>query len=97
QITNLVHEANKTADFLTNAWHNVDFGSHNFDISSPEFCRLLLYDKLGISSPRAILNNSYAFAAVFHQKIKKIGAAELARTQFWDGELEQFHRLFCKK
>ncbi|CAL1407399.1 unnamed protein product [Linum trigynum] len=53
-ISHVYREGNRAADYLASLGHSLPFGTHHVDVCSPELCRWLEYDVMGISQARFI-------------------------------------------
>ncbi|CAI0447820.1 unnamed protein product [Linum tenue] len=53
-VSHVYREGNRTADYLASLGHSLPFGTHHVDVCSPDLCRWLDYDVMGISQPRLI-------------------------------------------
>ncbi|CAN1314503.1 hypothetical protein LINPERPRIM_LOCUS29350, partial [Linum perenne] len=51
-----LQESNHAADFLANVGHSCPLGFHSIEQSDPNLYYWLLYDQLGVSEERLILN-----------------------------------------
>ncbi|CAN1125966.1 Putative ribonuclease H protein At1g65750 [Linum perenne] len=56
QILHVYRESNHAADFLANIGHSCPLGFHSIEQSDPNLYYWLLYDQLGVSEERLILN-----------------------------------------
>ncbi|CAN1131702.1 hypothetical protein LINPERPRIM_LOCUS13950 [Linum perenne] len=56
QILHVYRESNHAADFLANVGHSCPLGFHSIEQSDPNLYYWLLYDQLGVSEERLILN-----------------------------------------
>ncbi|CAN0838861.1 hypothetical protein LINGRAHAP2_LOCUS2377 [Linum grandiflorum] len=55
-VEHIYREGNRVVDYLASLGHKLPFGVSHIDISDPTLSLHLLYDLLGISQPRLILN-----------------------------------------
>ncbi|CAN1233376.1 Putative ribonuclease H protein At1g65750, partial [Linum perenne] len=58
QILHVYRESNHVADYLANIGHSCPLGFHSLEQFDPNFCYWLLYDQLGVSEVRLIMNES---------------------------------------